>query len=56
MTKKLLTEFFELCPDGACLDLLNEREKREVMEGALFLTGRVQAANLKTQDLKTQRI
>ena len=47
MPKQLLTEFFELCPDGACLDLLNEREKREVMEGAMFLSGRLQTADVK---------
>ena len=45
--KKLLTEFFELCPDGACLDLLSEREKREVMEGGMYLTGRLQTADMK---------
>ena len=45
MSKKLLTEYFELCPDGACLDLLTEREKKEVMEGALYLSGRIQAAD-----------
>ena len=47
MKKQLLTEFFELCPDGACLDILNEREKREVMEGAMFLSGRLQTADMK---------
>ena len=26
----LLTEYFELCPNGICLDLLTEREKQEV--------------------------
>lgn len=45
--KLLLTEFFELCPDGTCLDTLNEREKREVMEGAMFLSGRLQTADMK---------
>jgi len=47
MPKQLLTEYYELCPDGACLDLLNEREKKEVMEGAMYLTGRLQTANVK---------
>ena len=47
MSKKLLTEYFELCPDGACLDLLTEREKKEVMEGGMYLTGRVQTADVK---------
>ena len=48
MSKQLLTEFFELCPDGRCLDMLSERQKREVVqEGAVYLTGRIQTANKK---------
>ena len=31
MSKQLLTEFFELCPDGRCLDLLSERQKKDVI-------------------------
>ena len=45
MDKKLLTEFFELCKDGICQDLLTEREKRESSNGALYLSGRIQAAD-----------
>tara|TARA_Y100000593_G_scaffold88436_1_gene170748 strand:+ start:491 stop:1108 length:618 start_codon:yes stop_codon:yes gene_type:complete len=45
MSKKLLTEFFELCKDGICQDLLTEREKREVSNGATYLSGRIQAAD-----------
>ena len=45
MSKKLLTEFFELCKDGICQDLLTEREKREVSNGAVYLSGRIQAAD-----------
>ena len=48
MTKQLLTEFFELCPDGRCLDLLSERQKKEVVElGVVYLTGRIQTAGKK---------
>ena len=47
MAKQLLREFYELCPDGACLDLLTEREKKEVMEGAMYLSGRLQSADVK---------
>ena len=48
MNKQLLTEFFELCPNGRCLDMLSERQKREVVEeGAVYLTGRIQTANKK---------
>lgn len=48
MNKQLLTEFFELCPNGRCLDMLSERQKREVVEeGAVYLTGRIQTAGKK---------
>lgn len=42
MPKQLLTEFYELCKDGICQDLLTEREKREVENGAVYLSGRMQ--------------
>ena len=45
--KKLLTEFHELCKDGICLDLLTEREKKEVANGMLYLSGRIQTADKK---------
>ena len=45
MSKQLLTEFYALCPDGMCQDLLTEREKKEITEmGAMYLTGRIQTA------------
>tara|TARA_R100000805_G_C3621501_1_gene125864 strand:- start:106 stop:717 length:612 start_codon:yes stop_codon:yes gene_type:complete len=47
MKKKLLTEFYELCKDGVCQDLLTEREKREVSNGSVYLSGRLQAADIK---------
>tara|TARA_Y100001938_G_scaffold146795_1_gene226535 strand:+ start:13305 stop:13937 length:633 start_codon:yes stop_codon:yes gene_type:complete len=48
MSKQLLTEFFELCPDGRCLDRLSESQKREVIqEGAVYLVGRIQTADKK---------
>jgi hypothetical protein len=47
MSKKLLTEFFELCPDGICQDLLTEREKKEISNGALYLSGRIQTCEKK---------
>jgi hypothetical protein len=48
MSKQLLREFYALCPDGMCQDLLTEREKREVVEeGAMYLTGRIQTADKK---------
>jgi hypothetical protein len=46
MTKLLLTEYYELCPNGKCDDLLTEEEKRMVREeNAMFLTGIMQRAN-----------
>tara|TARA_R110000782_G_scaffold10571_2_gene32987 strand:- start:1301 stop:1918 length:618 start_codon:yes stop_codon:yes gene_type:complete len=44
--KLLLTEYYELCPNGKCDDLLTEEEKRMVREeGAMFLTGVMQRCN-----------
>ena len=47
MKKILLTEFNQLCKDGICRDLLNEREKREMDNGVLYLSGRIQTADKK---------
>ncbi len=47
MAKKLLTEFFELCKDGICQDLLTEREKKEAANGVLYLSGRMQTCEKK---------
>ena len=47
MPKQLLTEFYELCKDGVCQDLLTEREKREVENGAMYLSGRMQTCEKK---------
>ena len=47
MPKQLLTEFYELCKDGICQDLLTEREKREVANGTVFLSGRMQTCEKK---------
>jgi len=45
MKKKLLREFYALCEGGICQDLLNEREKREMANGTLYLSGRLQTAD-----------
>jgi len=47
--KKLIREFFALCPDGICdISALTESEKREVREeGAMYLTGILQRADAK---------
>jgi hypothetical protein len=46
MSKQLLREYFELCPDGNCvLDVLTEGERKRLQEGAVFLVGVCQKAN-----------
>jgi hypothetical protein len=43
MNKKyLLREYYELCSGGVCQDILTEDEKRQVKEGAVFLSGVMQ--------------
>ena len=45
MSKLLLKEFYELCPDGMCLDVLTESEKRQMSDGkALYLVGKCHEA------------
>lgn len=45
MSQKLLREFYELCPDGFCLDLLTEAEKLEVSDGrSVYLIGKMHEA------------
>jgi hypothetical protein len=45
MSKTLLREFYALCEGGICQDLLTEREKREMENGTLYLSGRLQTAD-----------
>ena len=45
MRKTLLREFYALCEGGICQDLLSEQEKREMENGALYLSGRLQTAD-----------
>lgn len=47
MSQQLLREFYELCPDGICKDLLTEAEKDYVKEGGLILSGKIQEADVK---------
>jgi hypothetical protein len=48
MSNELLREFFELCPNGTCQDLLTEEEKLDVKSnGTLYLTGKIQEADVK---------
>ena len=41
----LLREFFELCPNGACEDILTESDKRFIKEGGLMLSGVMQRSD-----------
>ena len=45
MSKMVLREYYELCEGGVCEDFLTESEKREVKEGALYLTGIMQKSD-----------
>jgi hypothetical protein len=45
MSKTLLREFYALCEGGICQDLLTEEEKREMSNGALYMSGRLQTAD-----------
>ena len=45
MAKQLLREWYEMCADGICLDLLTESEKLEVKNGAKYLTGVMQRSD-----------
>jgi Prohead core protein serine protease len=47
MSQFLLREYFELCEGGVCEDLLTEQEKREIKNGAFYLTGVMQRADAK---------
>ena len=43
--KRMLNEYFELCPNGTCQDFLTEDEKRDVRDnGTMYLTGVIQRA------------
>ena len=48
MTKQLIREFYELCPDGNCvMDVLTEGERARRDNGAVFLVGVCQKAGTK---------
>ena len=56
MPKELLQEFFELCPEGRCpLHVLSESEKKNVMEGAVYLVGICQKAGTKNGNGRVYR-
>tara|TARA_R110002074_G_C12169950_1_gene632089 strand:- start:5 stop:610 length:606 start_codon:yes stop_codon:yes gene_type:complete len=47
MSKLLLREYHELCADGMCLDMLTEGERARRASGTVFLTGKLQQANMQ---------
>tara|TARA_R100000458_G_C8239929_1_gene219286 strand:+ start:184 stop:822 length:639 start_codon:yes stop_codon:yes gene_type:complete len=48
MSKKLLKEYFQLCPDGICeLDVLTEDEQKNAQNGSVYLVGICQKAGTK---------
>ena len=56
MTKKLLTEYFELCPEGRCpVDVLSESEKKNILDGAVYLVGIIQKAGTKNGNGRVYR-
>ncbi len=56
MSKQLLQEYFELCPEGRCpVHVLTESEKKNVMDGAVYLVGICQKAGTKNGNGRVYR-
>ena len=57
MSKELLREYFELCPEGRCpVDVLSESERKEAMnDGAVYLVGICQKAGTKNGNGRVYR-
>ena len=56
MSKVLLQEYFELCPEGRCpVHILTESEKKKIMEGAVYLVGVCQKAGTKNGNGRVYR-
>ncbi len=57
MSKELLQEYFELCPEGRCpVDVLTESERKKAMnEGAVYLVGVCQRAGTKNGNGRVYR-
>ena len=48
MSRNLLQEYFQLCPDGICeLDVLTEEEQKNAENGSVYLVGVCQKAGTK---------
>jgi hypothetical protein len=57
MSKQLLQEYFELCPDGKCaMDVLTEAERRRVVDdGAIYLVGVIQKSGTRNGNGRVYR-
>tara|TARA_R110000751_G_scaffold87779_1_gene173864 strand:- start:300 stop:929 length:630 start_codon:yes stop_codon:yes gene_type:complete len=56
MSKELLQEYYELCPEGRCpVHILSESEKRNVMDGSVYLVGIIQKAGTKNGNGRVYR-
>ena len=56
MSKQLLQEYFELCPEGRCpVNVLTEVEKKKAMDGSIYLVGICQKAGTKNGNGRVYR-
>ena len=56
MSKQLLQEYFELCPEGRCpVNVLTEAEKKRAMDGSVYLVGIFQKAGTKNGNGRVYR-
>ena len=56
MSKELLREYFELCPEGRCpVDRLTESEKRNISNGSVYLVGVCQKSGTKNGNGRVYR-
>ena len=47
MSKGLIREYFELCPNGVCEDILTESDKRFIKNGGMILSGVIQRSDAR---------
>lgn len=47
MSKGLIREYFELCPNGVCEDILTEADKRFIKNGGMILSGVIQRSDAR---------
>jgi len=56
MSKELLREYFELCPEGRCpIERLSESEKRNISNGGVYLVGVCQKSGTKNGNGRVYR-